>query len=68
MRCSQNKYKKYKKVNTRFPADPWKVTYFPERNDLGYLKLANGAMCSPEVLHIDKDISGGIGSQNFFLY
>ena len=33
-------------MNTRFPADPWKMTYFPERNDLHYLKLANGAMCS----------------------
>ena len=46
MRDSQNKYKKYEKVNARFPADPWNMTYFPERNDLGYLKLANGAMCS----------------------
>ena len=42
---SQNKYKKYEKVNTRFPADPWKMTYFSERNDFGYLNLANGAMC-----------------------
>ena len=25
MRGSQNKFKKYEKVNTRFPADPWKM-------------------------------------------
>ena len=50
MRGSQKKYKKYEKVNTRFLTDPWKTTYFPERNDLGYLKLANGAMCSSKSL------------------
>ena len=50
MRGSQNKYKKYEKVNT---ADPWKMTeYFPERNDLGYLKLTNRAVCSSKVLKL----------------
>ena len=45
-------YKKYEKVNRRFPADPWKMTYFPEINDLGYLNSQMEQCVHPNVLQI----------------
>ena len=47
MSGSQNKYKKYEKVNTRFPADPWKMT-FSERNDLF---LSQTGKCVGQCVH-----------------